>query len=138
MPATLSINAAWSLILQQKVPNARTGIPAGSPCAGILIGFLVPHFTVTSLVLINNTSARIPLLNPNLNPFSVDRNGMISDSISKLPSSVKIPSTFPLYKKIASCPGRMIRRLPFLISWLLHFQNRISSRYSSHSTTFAN
>ena len=119
------------------VPNARIGIPPGSDGAGMAIGFFVPHFTVNSFVFTKRTSARTPLLNPNLKPFKVDRNGMISDSISKLPSSLKIPSILPLYIKMASCPARIIKRLPFLISRFVHFQKIQSSLYSSHSTTFA-
>ena len=86
------------------VPKALIGIPPGvaADCVGIDIGFLVPHLTVNSLVFTKRTSALIPLLNPNLNPFNVERNGMISDSISKLPSSLNIPSITPLYIKMAS------------------------------------
>ena len=113
-------------------------MPPGSACVGIRIGFLVPHFSVNSLVLTNKTSALTPLLKPNLKPLSVDKNGIICDSISKLPSSLKIPSILPLYIKIASWPARIISLLPFLISLLVHFQKIISSLYSSHSTTLAN
>ena len=106
--------------------------------AGILIAFFVPHFTVNSLVLINSTSARIPLLKPNLNPLRVERNGIMSDSMSKLPSSSNIPSTLPLYINMASCPCLIIRRLPFFISSLFHFQKMTSSLFSCHSTTLEN
>ena len=57
------------------------GMPPGSACVGIRIGFLVPHFSVNSLVLTNKTSALTPLLKPNLKPLSVDKNGIICDSI---------------------------------------------------------
>ena len=40
--------------------------------------------------------------------------------------------------EIVSCPGRIIRRLPFLISLLGNFQKIISSEYSFHSTTLEN
>lgn len=95
---TLAISAAT----QQKVPKDFIDIPPGKPWAGILIAFLVPHFTVNSFVLTNKTSALIPLLNPNLNTFNIDKKGIISDSISKLTSSLNIPYIFPLYIKIAS------------------------------------
>ena len=77
IPAILSINTLWLSTLQAIVPKALIGIPPGSPGAGILMAFLVPHFTVISFVLTKSTSALIPELNPNLNPFNVDRKGTI-------------------------------------------------------------
>ena len=138
MPAILSIKTCSSETLKLNVPNARIGIPPGKPWTGRLIAFFVPHFTVNSFVLINSTSARSGVLNPNVKLFSVDKNGIISEETSKFPSSRKIPSILPLYIKIASCPGRIIRRLPFLISLLGNFQKIISSEYSFHSTTLEN
>ena len=71
-----------SCILTLNDPNALIGIPPGIPGAGIFTGFLVPHLTWNSFVFINSTSALSPDLNPNLNPFNVDKKGIIWVSIS--------------------------------------------------------
>ncbi len=82
MPASFSISTSCAATRQLNAPKARIGIPPGSPGAGRLIAFFVPHFTRSSFVLMKSTSARSGVLKPNLKLFNVVRKGMMSDSIS--------------------------------------------------------
>lgn len=68
------------------------------------------------MVLTKRTSALIAESKPYMKPFRVERNGIISESMSYLPSLVNTPSIWPLKRNTASCPGRMMSFDPFLIS----------------------
>ena len=88
---------AVRISLAMKKASSDMEIPSNRGGALFLSGSISAIvLTLNSLVLTKRTSALIPLLKPNLKPLSVERNGIICDSISNSPSSLNIPSILPL------------------------------------------